>query len=130
MFLLQGQVATDDAALVLEECAGAIATGDGRELWKLQPNGQLVNVAGGKCAGLRDNNAADGGRVVLMDCDTAAKHDDGRSQWEMLGNAQMGLAQQKGFCMSQAGPAPGLSNVAAKAAAIASSAANAQHGAY
>ena len=129
MLLARGQATTNDAALVLEECSGAIATGDGRELWKLQPNGQLVNVAGGKCAGIQSHNVSDGGRVVLMDCDAAAKISDGHSQWEVLGNGQMGLAQPGGFCMSQSGPAPGRTNVAAKAAATASSAASAQHGA-
>ena len=125
----QGTAASEDAALVLEECVGAVAAGDGRELWKLQPNGQLMNIAGDKCAGLQGNDVTDGGHVVLMDCDAALKSNDGRSQWEVLGKGQLSLARQGGLCLSQGGPAPGRRNVAARAAATASSTANVEHGA-
>ena len=122
-----GQVASDGAAVVLDDCVRAVAAGDGRELWKLQPNGQLVNVAGGKCAGLMDNDVSSG-HAVLMDCDAALKNNDGRSQFEVLGNGQLKLARQGAFCLSQSGPGAGRRNVAVKAAATATSSFNAEHG--
>ena len=114
-------------AVVLEECMDALAAGDGRELWKLQPNGQLVSL-GGKCAGLLDNDAQGGGQIVLMDCDSALKNNDGRSQWAMLGNGQMKLARHGDYCLSQNGPGTGRRNVATKAAATATSSFNVEHG--
>ena len=128
MLLTAGKTAPDDAALVLEACVSAVASGNARELWKLQPNGQLVNVASGRCAGLQNNDASNGGHVVLMDCDAALKSEDGRSQWEVLGEGQLRLARQGRYCLSQSGPAPGRHNIAARAAARASSTASAGHG--
>ena len=123
----QGQITLDGAAVMLEDCIRSIAAGDGRELWKLQPNGQLVNVAGGKCAGLVDNDVASG-HVALMDCDAALKTNDGRSQFEMLGRGQLKLARQGAYCLSHYGPGAGHHNVAAKAATTATSSFSAEHG--
>ena len=122
-----GQIALDGAAVVLEDCIRSVAAGDGRELWKLQPNGQLVNVVGGKCAGLVDNDVASG-HVALMDCDTALKSNDGRSQFEMLGQGQLKLARHGAFCLSHTGPGAGRRNVAAKAATTATSSFSVEHG--
>ena len=122
-----GQVTTEGAAVVLEECVRSVAAGDGRELWKLQPNGQLVNIVGGKCAGLVDNDVASG-HVALMDCDAALKSNDGRSQFEMLGRGQLKLARHGAFCLSHTGPGAGRRNVAAKAATTATSSFSAEHG--
>ena len=113
---------------MLDECINSIAAGDGRDLWKLQPNGQLENIAGGKCAGLLDNDVQGGGQIVLMGCDAALKSNDGRSQWEVLGKGQMKLTRQGSFCLSQAGSGAGRQNVAAKAAATATSSFNVEHG--
>ena len=120
-----GQVTTEGAAVVLEECVHSVVAGDGRDLWKLQQNGQLVNIAGGKCAGLD----AVSGHVALMDCDAVLKNDDGRSKFEVLGKGQLKLAMQGDFCLSQSGPGAGRRNVAAKAAATATSSFNVEHGA-
>lgn len=121
----QGHVASDGAAVVLEDCVRAVAAGDGRELWKIQQNGQLVTVVGGKCAGLVDNDVS--GHVALMDCDAALKTNDGRSQFEILGKGQIKLGQGD-LCLSQSGPGAGRRNVAAKAAATATSSFNVAHG--
>ena len=122
-----GQIALDGAAVVLEDCIRSVAAGDGRELWKLQPNGQLVNVVGGKCAGLVDNDVVSG-QIALMDCDTALKSNDGRSQFEMLGRGQLKFARRGAFCLSHTGPGAGRRKVAAKAATTATSSFSAEHG--
>lgn len=115
-----GRVDVEGADIILEPCVAAIAAGDGREQWKYQ-NGQLLNVAGGKCAGLEENSVIGGGHVVLLDCDDAAGQKDGRSAWELQGNGQMKLGRSGQYCLSQLGSGPGKENVAAGAAATATS---------
>lgn len=90
-----GDVDAEGTEVVLEPCAAAIAAGDGRELWKLMANGQLSNVAGKKCVGLRDNSVEDGGSLVLMSCDEAASAADGRSEWEMQGTGERTTKQSR-----------------------------------
>ena len=80
--LTAGNVDVEGAEVSVEPCLAAVAAGDGRELWQSLPNGQISNVMGKKCLGLRDNAVSDGGSVVLMDCDQAAKAGDGSSIWE------------------------------------------------
>ena len=78
----------------LEKCGAAAASGDGREVFTLQAGGQLVNVAGGKCASVRESSGEDGD-VVLGNCDNAA-------ECEIGGNAQLKLV---GAPKSTEGPA-------------------------
>ena len=119
-----GNSATDGAAVVLESCAGAVAAGDGRELFSLQAGGQIVNVAGGKCLAVGDDGAADGSEVVLSACDEA-------SQWEILGNGQLRLNAPGSLCLAQAGLSPGSADVAVNAPVMASSTVNAlSHGMF
>ena len=109
--------------MVLESCAGAIAAGDGRELFTLQASGQIVNVAGKKCLGVRDCDAADGSEIVLSVCDEALK-------WEVVGHGQLKINAPEDLCLAQVGLSPGIADVAAKAGVMASSTANAlSHGA-
>jgi len=118
-----GGIGIDGAALILERCSEAVALGDGRDLFSLQAGGQLLNVAGGKCVGLRSGDLVDGGELMFGDCDTA-------SRWEVQGNGQLKLNSAGDFCLSQKGLVPGKTNVAAKAAVMASSTANVlSHGA-
>ena len=91
--LTAGNVDVEGAEVSVEPCLAAVAAGDGRELWQSLPNGQISNVMGKKCLGLRDNAVSDGGSVVLMDCDQAAKAGDGSSIWETQGS---GVATKKG----------------------------------
>ena len=51
--ILQGDASLDGAALGLERCGASAASGDGRDVFTMQAGGQLVNVAGGKCAVIR-----------------------------------------------------------------------------
>ena len=109
--------------MALEPCAGAILKGDGRELWKFQSDGQISNVAGKKCIALDENVVTSGGFVSIGACD-AVLEVDGRSQWEQQGNGQLKLRRQGQFCLSQRGPAPGVENVAANVAVMATSTAD------
>ena len=107
----------DGAGIVLESCAAATAAGDGRDLFSFQGDGEIWNLAGGKCLGLQHDDAADGTKVVSGNCD-AAQH------WEVMGNGQMKLKGAGNLCLSQAGLAPGIQDVAAKAAVSATSSSN------
>lgn len=113
------------SSVSLVECAAAVAAGDGLEIWKFQSNGQLVSLVSQRCLGL----APAGSRVSLVECGTALTSGGGRSRWEMLGSGQLKLADGGDLCLSQQGPAPGEVNVAANAAAVATSTASLAHGA-
>jgi len=125
-----GSVDVEGAEILIESCAAAIAAGDGRELWQSSPNGQISNVVSGKCVGLLDNEVSNEGSVALMDCDGASAAGDARSVWESQGNGQLKLGRAGQYCLSQRGSEAGVEDVAAKAAIIASSFADAEaHGA-
>ena len=125
-----GAVDLDRAAVVLMPCLDAVAAGDGREVWRSQPNGQIVNVVGGKCLILEENSVVEGGRLSVGDCDGAAKSDDGRSQWEVQGNGQLKSRRTGSFCLSQMGQSSGTEDVALHAAVAATSVADVvEHGA-
>ena len=102
------------AALVLETCAKTVAFGDGRDMFSLQPSGQLLNVPSGKCANVGGSEIKDGAFVSLADCESA-------SRWEVQGNGQLKLKSAADFCLTQEGVSPGVRDVAANAAAMASS---------
>jgi len=116
-----GSVDTEGSEVVLEPCIDTVAAGDGRELWRFGSHDQIVNILGGKCMGLKENVVADGGHVVLVNCDAAAGSKDGRSQWTLEANNQLTSGHSGQYCLSQRGASPGVENVAAKAAVMASS---------
>ena len=112
----------DGAALILESCAKTVASGDGRDMFSLQPNGQLLHVPGGNCVSVGESETKEGAFVSLASCETAAR-------WEIQSNGQFKLKSTADFCLTQGGVAPGLHDVAANAAAMASSTMNvASHG--
>ena len=122
-YIFEGKTFTEGASVVMAPCAAAVASGDGRELFTLQSGGQIVNVAGGKCLGVRDDVAAEGSEVVIKACDEALK-------WEVGGNGQLKVNAPEDLCLAQVGLAPGIVDVAAKAGVMASSTVNAlSHGA-
>lgn len=84
----------------------------GRELWTFQTGGQLLHVASKQCASLGGDLAGEG--VVMRGC-------EGAETWELLPSGQLKVGA---LCLSQSGPAAGLENVAARAAAVASSTAD------
>ena len=120
--MASGGIGVDGSALVLETCAKTVAFGDGRDMFSLQPSGQLLNIPGGKCANVGGSEIKDGALVSLADCGSA-------SRWEVQGNGQFKLKSSADLCLTQEGVAPGLRDVAANAAAMASSTVNAaSHG--
>ena len=122
--LAAGGIGIDGAPLVLESCAKAVALGDGRDLFSLQPGGQLLNVPGGKCASVGKSEVTEGSVVSFVEC-------DGASQWEVQSNGQLKLNAVGDFCLTQEGVAPGPRDVAADAAGMSSSTANAfSHGPF
>ena len=110
------QGADSDAALVLESCVDAVAAGDGRELWVMQPGGRIAALLRGeKCISEHD------GLVSLSDC-------EGGVAWELQANNQLKSASAGGLCLSGSGASSGT-NVALRAAVHASSAIDVAHGA-
>lgn len=102
----------------LDTCTGAMAAGDGRELWSLQTGGQLTHVVSKLCAGA--SQPVVGESVALVAC-------SGAGIWKLLPNGQAQIGEH---CLSQVGVVAGLGNVAAHASAQASSSAHpASHGA-
>ena len=92
----------------LDACSSAVAAGDGREIWSLTSNGQLMNAVSKKCA------SAAATSLVPSEC-------GGASTWKMLPNGQVQVGEK---CLSQMGEGAGTENVAAHVAAAASSSAN------
>lgn len=111
--ILQG--VAGDADLVLESCVDAVAAGDGRELWVMQPGGRIATLRGEKCISEHD------GLVSLSDCEAGVA-------WELQANNQLKSASAGSLCLSGSGASSG-SNVALRAAVHASSAIDVAHGA-
>ena len=114
-FHLTSRGAGSDDDLVLESCVDAVAAGDGRELWVMQPGGRIAAVSGGKCISEHD------GLVSLSDCGAS-------DAWELQANNQLKSASGGGACLSGSGAASGA-NVALRAAIHASAAIDVAHGA-
>ena len=109
------QGAGSNDALVLESCVDAVAAGDGRELWVMQPGGRIAALHVEKCISDHD------GLVSLSDCEAS-------DAWELQANNELKSASGGGGCLSGSGASSG-SNVALRAAVHASSAIDVAHGA-
>ena len=92
----------------------AVAAGDGRELWVMQPGGRIAALRAERCL------SEHGGSVSLSDCEASAA-------WEMQASNQLKSGSGGGVCLSASGASSG-SNVALRAAVHASSAIDAAHG--
>ena len=124
LFGCAGKTASAWTHVSLAACASGFVANDGRDMWRLESNGQLLNVGAGKCVAIGKS-----GQVVLESCDAARGRNGGLSKWEMQGNGQWKLASPDGRCLSQDGPAPGDANLAMRVAAVATSTATRAHGA-
>ena len=89
-----------------------LAAGDGRELFSLQPNGQLLSTGGRLCV-----SASSEGALALEKCDLAASS----SAFEVQGNAQLEVRGEGHLCLSQMGSAAGAVDAALHSAAAATS---------
>jgi hypothetical protein len=94
-----GLVDAVGSEVVAEDCLGAIAAGDGRELFSFQSGGLLMNAVGKQCVVLSGNDLAEGGRLVLESCDAAAKYADGRAKFSQQGAART-ILRRRCACMS------------------------------
>jgi len=117
VMVVAGNMGTEDVCLIqnagalsLEPCFQALAAGDGRELWTFLGGGQLMNVASKKCA----SSTAQATSLAMSEC-------NGASVWKMLPNGQMQVGDK---CLSESGEGVGTENVAAHAAAAATSSAD------
>lgn len=84
------------AKLSTEACLDAIASGDGRDVFKFQGE-QIAHVASNMCISLINGDA---GHVGLQDCKVAAKAQDGRSSWKLTSNAQLKMPRMGNYCLT------------------------------
>jgi len=118
----------ENAAIGLIPCNAAVAAGDGREIFSMQSNGQLLHVFRKQCVGFPNHDAVDGGRLGLVRCDTPSQNGNVLTGFEFQGNGQ--ISMDGDHCLSHSGDAVDQVNVASHAAASATSTANAlTHGA-
>ena len=83
--------------LGMEPCLTAVAKGDGREIFKFNDIGQLVD-SGAKCVTVVNGDVSMG-KVALETCSKAASADDGRSSWVMTSGGQMKLNKLGDVCL-------------------------------
>ena len=86
------------SGLGTEPCLKAVAAGDGREIFKFNDVGQLVD-AGAKCVTLVNGDVSMGGKLALETCPIAADADDGRSSWVITSAGQMKLDKLGDYCL-------------------------------
>ncbi|KAF8817685.1 F5/8 type C domain-containing protein, partial [Cardiosporidium cionae] len=115
----EGSMQRNNANVVLDSCASAIAAGDGRELWYSNEQSQLVSAQSSppKCATLQDGSLDKGGKIVLTSCAEALEHSDGRSSWSFESNSQVRLQRAGAYCLFQTylfGSTAGLGDVIAE----------------
>lgn len=63
------------------ECTEAIAMGDGRELWIVQNNFQILSYVGKKCLELKEGDNSDNARIQINNCWITNSYGDGRDKW-------------------------------------------------
>jgi len=77
-------------------CFDAIASGDGRDVFRFQGQ-QIAHVASNSCIAVVDGNS---NRVGLQDCQAAAQAYDGRSAWELTQRSQLRMPLMGNLCMT------------------------------
>lgn len=91
------------SSVLLEPCLRAMAAADDREVFVLDSQGQISDVAGTRCIAVADGDALGGGRLTQQNCEAAALANDGRSNWEATPTGQLKLAQMGGYCLGSSG---------------------------
>ena len=86
----------DGGELSVENCLDAVASGDGRDVFRFQGE-QIAHVATNSCISVINGDAS---RVGLQDCQLAAKAQDGRSAWELTQNAQLKMSRMGNYCLT------------------------------
>jgi len=114
------------AGLGLEPCLDAVAAGDGREVMQFDEDGQIVNMADGRCLTLVDGDTIGGGALTFDQCSTSASSGDGRTVFAASPNGQLKMPRIGNYCLTLTGGG-GDADIAQSAVAAASSS-NIQHG--
>jgi len=106
--------------LAIEPCAKAIKAGDGREIFRFQPDGQLVTLQGNQCVELVDDP---GGARYLELTECKDPHLPESLAWQVTGNNN--LEAKSGLCLTLEGKGtPGDLDAALGVAVRASSSAD------
>ena len=122
MFLL----GNDGAEAQLMECTEAIAMGDGRELWIVQNNFQILSYVGKKCLELKDGDNSDNARIQINNCWITNSYGDGRDKWLIEPSGKIIAYKDRSKCLT-AFTNQYLENVAYRQKAIASSNLDSSH---
>ncbi|KAH7650306.1 hypothetical protein FG379_003378 [Cryptosporidium bovis] len=100
--VIGGKIQEEFAQVDLDSCVYGISAGDGRELWRIGPNGQIISAESNppKCLTVANGDFSGSSPLVLQDCDIAEQAEDGRSFWEFNEYSQL---QIKGTnaCLNQ-----------------------------
>jgi hypothetical protein len=81
VFFIFYKLGNDGTEVQLMECTEAISMGDGRELWIVQNNFQIVSFVGKKCLELKDGDNSDNARIQIKNCWVTNSYGDGREKW-------------------------------------------------
>ncbi|CAG9474050.1 unnamed protein product [Plasmodium vivax] len=113
----EGLVNNDNTSVILDSCINALASGDGRELWKTNSNNQIISAFSDppKCLSVINLDDLEKNKIVLYDCLRALEDGDGKSNWIFESNSQIRL-QRSGepLCISQKniyGNVPGIHDI-------------------
>ncbi|SBT43802.1 LCCL domain-containing protein [Plasmodium ovale wallikeri] len=113
----EGLINNDNTSVILDSCINALASGDGRELWKTNSNNQIISAFSDppKCLAVINLDNLENNKVVLYDCLRALEDGDGKSNWVFESNSQIRL-QRNGepLCISQKnmyGNTPGIHDI-------------------
>uniref|UniRef100_A0A0G4GP62 LCCL domain-containing protein n=1 Tax=Chromera velia CCMP2878 TaxID=1169474 RepID=A0A0G4GP62_9ALVE len=119
---VEGGNVASGTPVVLEPCNDAIASGDGRELFKFNTHSQIVAQAGNGTFCVAAKELASGGYdVLLQPCAGALETKGMFSDFEITHDAQLKVNPTGGdFCIAAIGDKAGTRNVALKKTAIVS----------
>ncbi|VWU49342.1 LCCL domain-containing protein [Hepatocystis sp. ex Piliocolobus tephrosceles] len=113
----EGLINNDNTPVILDSCINALASGDGRELWKSNSNNQIISAFSDppKCLSVINLDDLEKNKLILYDCLTALEDGDGKSNWVFESNSQIRL-QRSGepLCISQKNiysNKPGISDI-------------------